>query len=402
MGVIRGVTDDTRLCSVRASLSEAGRAVAIYLDNLAATPIDPRVADHHRAAMTAHAANAASSEHSAGAAAAGIEEEARGEIAAALGHEPSDVTLTPGASAALWLAIEDATFRAAGKRARIVASAAEHPALLASMSAAERSGRAEVTLVGVDATGAPHLDRIEAALLGGADLACFMAANNEIGTITNLEPILAAVRRAGVRLLVDASQAAGRIPLDQVALADLIVLSGAKMYGPRRSGALVGPISPSARLRALDLFGSPDPASASALAYALRLRLNERESDEPHIAKMRDLLEVELMRRVPKLRVNGDRGARLAGSLHVSTPHLPGEAAVARLWGRVAVSTGSACRSGVPGPSHVLSAMPLPDWVREGAIRIGLGRFTTEAEIEDAGTLIVEALGAPQATWRRA
>lgn len=376
--------------------------MTIYLDNMAATPVDRRVADYHREAMTANAANAASAEHAAGAAAAAVEEAAREEIAAAFQREASDVTFVPGASAAIWLAIEDALRRTVGRPARIVASATEHPSLLAALGEAERTGRARVKLVGVDETGAPRPDLVDAALTEGADLACFMAANNEVGTITDLEPIISAARQVGARVLVDASQAAGKIVLDQIAQADLVVVSGAKIYGPRRSGALVAQLSPSARTWAHDLFGSPDFASASALAFALRLRLREWKVDEARIAQMRDSLETRLLERVPELHVNGDRNARLAGSLHVSTPHLPGEAAVARLWARVAVSTGSACRSGVPGPSHVLRAMSLSEWVQEGAVRIGLGRFTTETEVDAAAYLIADALAATRPARRRA
>ena len=376
--------------------------MTIYLDNMAATPVDPRVADHHRAAMTAHTANAASAEHAAGTAAAEVEADARSEIAAAFGRDPYDVIFVPGASAAIWLAVEHTLLGVVDRQARIVASAAEHPSLLAALREAERAGRARIELVDVDATGAPRLDLIEAALDDGADFACVMAANNEVGTITDLEPVLTAVRRVGARLLVDASQAAGKIAIDQIARADLVVVSGAKIYGPRRAGALIGRLSPPARTRAHDLFGSPDSASASALAFALRLRLDERAVDEPRVARMRDVLEAALLERVPELHVNGDRNARLPGSLHVSTPHLPGEAVVARLWGRVAVSSGSACRSGVPGPSHVLRAMPVPEWVREGAVRIGLGRFTTEAEVEAAIDLVADALVASQPARRRA
>lgn len=128
----------------------------------------------------------------------------------------------------------------------------------------------------------------------------------------------------------------------------------------------------------------------------------EREADEARLARMRDALQSRLLSAVPGLRVNGPDDARLAGCLHVSTPHIAADAALARLWGQVAISTGAACQSGVPGPSHVLLAMDIPDWAREGAVRIGLGRFNTEAEIEEAGELIAGALNAAQPERRRA
>jgi cysteine desulfurase len=375
--------------------------LTIYLDNMAATPIDPRVAERHRAAMAEHAANPHSVEHKAGADAQAAIDRAARAIVSSTGSQAEDVTFTPGASAALWLAVEDAISRVTGRPARIAATAVEHPALLAALCRAEREGRVCLTLLPVDDTAAPRLDAIEAVLASGADLLCTMAANNEIGTVTDIAAIAALAARFGARHLVDASQAAGRIDMSGAA-ADLIVLSGAKVYGPRRVGALVGSLGRHAADLAHDVFGSPDAPAATALAFALELRDAEREIDEARLAGLRDLLEERLLAGVSGLRVNGASNARLAGSLHVSTPHLPGEAAVCRLWGRVAVSTGAACQSGVPGPSHVLSAMDIPGWAREGAVRIGLGRFNTEAEIDEAGVLIAAALNATDLARRRA
>ena len=109
---------------------------------------------------------------------------------------------------------------------------------------------------------------------------------------------------------------------------------------------------------------------------------------------MRDMLQAELVARVPRLIVNGDSQARLAGALHLSAPDMPGDAVVARLWGRVDLSTGAACQSGAPGPSHVLSAMRVGDAAAEGAVRIGVGKFNDADEIRSAAALIAEAMGA--------
>ena len=117
---------------------------------------------------------------------------------------------------------------------------------------------------------------------------------------------------------------------------------------------------------------------------------------------MRDALQAHLQAAVPGLRVNGDGEARLAGCLHVSSPHVSGDVAVARLWGRVAVSTGAACQSGAYGPSHVLSAMGIPAWAQDGAVRIGLGRMNSKEEMEEAGTLIAAALHPAEAMRRYA
>lgn len=370
----------------------------IYLDNLAATPIDPRVADRHGAAMIELRANANSGEHRSGADAQGTVDAAARSIAGAMGAEAENVTFTPGAAAALWLAVEDAIARSRGRTANVAATAVEHPSLLAALRRAESAGRIYLTVLPVDASAAPRMDAIERALAGGIDLLCTMAANNEVGTVTDVAAVIALADAHGARTLVDASQAAGRIDLPR--LGTLTVISGAKMYGPRRTGALLGELSRTAAELAHEVFGSPDAPAATALACALELRQAERGHDETRIAAMRDALEARLVDGIPGLRVNGAPGARIAGSLHVSTPHLPGEAVVARLWGRVDLSTGAACQSGVPGPSHVLSAMNAEDWVQEGAVRIGIGRFNTEDEIDAAGALIAAALGAEPARLR--
>ncbi|MDO7843556.1 aminotransferase class V-fold PLP-dependent enzyme [Sphingomonas sp. CA1-15] len=359
---------------------------------MAATPVDPRVADRHRAAMLDNPGNAHSAEHAVGVAARQALDAAGEAVLRAIESREDVVTFTPGASAALWLAVEDAIARTVGRVARVAATAVEHPALLSALRHAERGGRLQLTILPVDAQGAPVVEALATALRDSVDLVCTMAANNEVGTITDLAHICAVVRAAGARHLVDASQAAGRLAMPALAKADLIVVSGAKLYGPRRSGALIGALCGHAETLAHDVFGSPDVPAAVALAYALDLRVAERDADETRLAYLRDRLQADLTAAVPDLRINGDPTARLAGSLHISTPHLPGEAVVARLWGKVAVSTGAACQSGAPGPSHVLSAMDMPDWARDGAVRIGLGRFNSAEEVAEAGALIASAL----------
>lgn len=376
--------------------------MTIYLDNLAATPTDSRVAKRHCEAALRYPGNAHSAEHSLGLEADEAIAAAADTLLAAMGMGSRDVLFTPGASPALWLVVEDAIARTDGRLPHIAASAAEHPALLSALRRAERLGRVQLSIVAVDNAGAPRLEAIEKLLGEGLDLLCTMAANNEVGTVTELSAVRAMASGTGTRLLIDASQAAGKTPIAEIGDADLMVVSGAKIYGPRRTGALIGSLGPGAIDQARELLGSPDVAGAVALAFAMELRAAEGEVDEARLARLRDVLQARLLSCVPGLRINGDPKRRLSGSLHVSTPHLPGEAAVARLWGRVALSTGAACQSGVPGPSHVLAAMDLPEWVREGAVRIGLGRFNTDHEVTQAGELIAVALGAAEPVRRYA
>ncbi len=372
----------------------------IYFDNLAATPIDPRVAERHGFAMLAAPGNAHSSEHAAGVQAKRALDDAAEALLHALGSDAADVTFTPGASPALWLAIEDTIARTGKRVPRIATTAVEHPALLSALHRAERDGRVHLTVIPVNGMGEPQVEAIECALNDGADLICTMAVNNEVGTVTDFETIREVIARSGARHLVDASQAAGRIEMNHVMAADLVVVSGAKLYGPRRVGALIGSLTSSAAALAHDVFGSPDVPAA--LAFAAQLRAEESGEDEARLLLMRDALQAHLLDAVEGLRINGNLDQRLAGSLHVSTPHVPGDIAVSRLWGRVAVSTGAACQSGVLGPSHVLTAMGLPDWAREGAVRIGLGKMNTEQEVEAAGVLIAAALSSAEPIRRYA
>lgn len=367
---------------------------------MAATPIDPRVAECHRLAMLSATGNAHSSEHAAGVEAQRVLDGAAGALLRALGSEEEDMMFTPGASPALWLAVEDAVARAGHLPARIGATMVEHPALLAALRRAERFGRIRLAIIPVDELGSPRLDGIERALSEGLDLICTMAANNEVGTISDIASIGAMAAGTGARHLVDASQAVGRMDMAHIVGADLVVVSGAKIYGPRRAGALIGSLSVQAVALAHDVFGSPDVPAAAALSFAAALRAEEGAEDEARLSRMRDALQSHLLEKVPGLRVNGSAASRLAGSLHVSTPHVPGDVAVGRLWGKVAVSTGAACQSGVPGPSHVLAAMDLPEWVKEGAVRIGLGKMNTEQEVQEAGALIAAALN-PAESLRR-
>lgn len=369
---------------------------------MAATPIDPRVAKRHGLAMSAAPGNAHSSEHAAGVRAKRALDDAAEALLRAFESDASDLTFTPGASPALWLAIEDTIARVGKSRSRIVATEVEHPALLAALRRAEKDGRVHLTIIPVDGVGAPRVEAIERALNDGADLLCTMAANNEVGTVTDLEPIGELVSRSGVRHLIDASQAAGRVDMTHVVAADFVVVSGAKLYGPRRAGALIGALTTSAAALAHDVFGSPDVPAAAALSFAAQLRTDERSDDEARLLLMRDALQAHLLDAVEGLRINGSLDKRLAGSLHVSTPHVPGDVAVSRLWGRVALSTGAACQSGVPGPSHVLTAMGIPDWASEGAVRIGLGKMNTDQEVEEAGALIAAALSSAEPVRRYA
>lgn len=229
-----------------------------------------------------------------------------------------------------------------------------------------------------------------------------MAANNEVGTIYPIEKIAAIAQQHQVPFLCDASQLAGKVPIQfRDWGVTMLSLSAHKFYGPQGVGALVvrrdHPLVPllygggqqqGLRPGTLNLPG------ITGLGEACRLRSLEMARDEQEIGAGRDYLEQRLNELIPELVVNGDRSNRLSGNIHLSIPCIPNSAIIARLRHRVAISTGSACSSGVEAPSHVLRAMGLAPDVVEGALRIGVGKFTTCQELEEVAVLIQEAIQA--------
>ncbi|MEA5417746.1 aminotransferase class V-fold PLP-dependent enzyme [Spirulina sp. CCNP1310] len=229
---------------------------------------------------------------------------------------------------------------------------------------------------------------------------CVMAANNEVGTIYPVETIAAIARHYQIPYLCDATQATGKIPLNiQDWGITMLAFSAHKIYGPKGIGALIldrsHPIDPliyggnqQQGLRP----GTLNVPGIVALGAACHWRNKEMAKDETVIQLQRDRLQTLLLDLIPRLVINGDPHHRLAGNLHFSVPGIPNSAITARVGDRLAISTGSACTSGVEMPSHVLQAMHLPPEYIEGAIRIGIGKFTTDAEIETAAHLLQEEI----------
>lgn len=367
----------------------------VYLDHHATTPVDPRVAAVVLDAMTTHFGNANSLQHVFGLAAARLVRDAADCVAALVGSDADDVRFTSSATEALGLALAYAAERRPGAPLRVLASPIEHPALLDKLERGARDGRLVVQWASVDQNGLVLVPTIQEALGHGVDLVCLMAANNEVGAIQPVQRVAALAVAAGAEILVDASQAAGKIPLDAQAWGiDYLVVSSHKVYGPKGVGALVGP----------DLAGAAPPAGyaghqatpnvpgIAGLGEACRICALEMAVDEPRIAALRDHLQALLLQGLPGAVVNGPSDHRLAGNLHLSIPDVPNDAIIAQLADTVALSTGAACVSGVDAPSHVLRAMALPGWRQDGALRISLGRFTTMDDIERAAELILAAV----------
>lgn len=227
-----------------------------------------------------------------------------------------------------------------------------------------------------------------------------MAANNEIGTIYPIQNIGQIAQTYRIPFLCDASQAVGKIPINfQDWGITYLAISAHKLYGSKGSGALVVrkkyPLEPilwggghQNGMRS----GTLNVPGIVGLGEACRLRQLEMTEDETAIASSRDKLQTLLQDSIPGVVINGDTTNRLAGNLHISIPDIPNSAVIARIRSQLAISTGSACTSGVETPSHVLRAIRLSDNLIEGALRIGLGKFTTDTEISQAAVILSTAV----------
>lgn len=375
----------------------------IYLDHHATTPVDPRVAAAVLDVMTNSFGNANSSEHIYGELAAARVAESREQVAELLGAAPEGVHFTTGSTDGIRLALAHAVASVKGRPIRVAVTAVEHRAVLDALAFHERLGDVVVQVIGVDKQARLDMPALDLACRDGVDLVCVMAANNEVGTLYPIESVAKLARAHGAATLVDATQAAGRV--DMRALdwgVTYLTVSAHKIYGPKGIGALVVPAGLQVRLTSSNTpgagDGTPNVPGIVGLGEACHLRHFEMGDDEPRMCTQRDRLESLLLTGIDGLVVNGDREHRLANNLHVSVPDVPNDAVVARLRRHVAISTGAACSSGAQEPSHVLQAMGLPVSLQDGALRIGLGRFTTDDDVTLAGHYIVEAVAATRAT----
>ena len=397
----------TRSRGVRCAIGERTRRVSqemnlpIYLDNHATTPTDPRVAEvalHH---MLEAFGNASSVDHVLGDAARGATEAAAEHVAKLVRGRDANIVFTSGATEAINLVIQGLAriSRDQSSPIRIVVSAVEHHAVLRTCEALSNQGLAYVRVVEVDRFAQIDIQELSDHCRNGVDVVCVMAANNEVGTIYPIAECAAVAHEHGALFFTDATQVAGSGPIRFTEWAlDALVLSGHKMYGPKGIGALV--LARGIKLAPI-IYGGQQNSSrpgtvnvpgAVALGEASRLRLIEGDEDARRIQKQRDKLQFLLSDALPTLSVNGDQSNRLPGNLHISIPGIPNQAVIARVRHRLAVSTGTACSSGIESPSHVLRAMCMDDSDLLGSIRIGVGKFNTEDEITSAAGILIDAV----------
>ncbi|MBL8747984.1 MAG: IscS subfamily cysteine desulfurase [Planctomycetes bacterium] len=370
----------------------------VYLDYSATTPCDPRVVQRMLPFFSDTFGNAASRSHAFGWTAEAAVEEARAQVARLIGAHPKEILWTSGSTEANNLAIKGVAAMYRQKGNHLITAITEHKAVLDPMKWLETQGF-EVTWLPVDRQGHVDLAQLEAAITDKTILVSLMAANNEIGTLHPIADIGAICKRKGTLFHTDATQAAGKIPLDVEAQhVDLLSLSAHKMYGPKGVGCLyVRRKNPRVRLTAQMDGGGHERGMRSGtlnvtgivgMGEAARICSEEMATEIPRIRALRERLEQRILRALPDAVRNGDPEARLPHLANVSFPYVEGESLIMGVK-ELAVSSGSACTSASLEPSYVLKGLGLGDELAHSSIRFSLGRFTTEQEVDFAADRVI-------------
>jgi cysteine desulfurase len=382
----------------------------VYLDHASTTPVDPRVAAAMARCLTAEGefGNPASASHSFGDAAGALVQTARAQVAAGVGAAPQEVVWTSGATEANNLAIFGVAqyYREQGRH--IVTARTEHKAVLDPCRELERRGW-RVTYLAPDSGGVIHPDQVAAALQADTVLVSIMQVNNEIGVIQDISAIGAVcAEHGGARLHVDAAQSVGKIAVDFAELGvDLMSLSAHKVYGPKGVGALLvsrhgsrGGGRERVQLTALQFGGGQELGLRAGtvathqvvgMGLAFELARTAPPSEVERIAVLRERLWQGLVSLGGTFR-NGDAKRSVPHVLNVSFEGVEGESLLAAVRGRLAVSTGSACTSALQEPSYVLRALGRDDILSESSLRFGLGRGTSESDIDTAVAVVAQAV----------
>lgn len=388
----------------------------IYMDNHATTRVDSRVVEAMLPYFGTVYGNAGSTSHSFGWEAKAAVDAARESIAEALNAAPKEIVFTSGATESCNLAIRGVAERARRRGNHIVSLATEHKAVLDPLKKLSRRGF-EVTLLDVrpfgdDAAGLLETDKLRDALRDDTVLVAVMLANNEIGVLQPIAEIGALCRERGIPLLCDATQAVGKIAVDVEALqVDLLTFSGHKIYGPKGVGGLyVRRRGGGLRLESQIDGGGQEHGLRSGtvnvpgivgMAEAVKLCLANMPEEQIRLKRLRNRLWEGLQREVPDVQLNGPRltepydapwslgELRLPGNLNCTFPYVDGEALMLSMR-EVAVSSGSACTSANPEPSHVLRALAMGEDLCRASLRFGLGRFNTEEEVDFAVRSVAE------------
>jgi cysteine desulfurase len=363
----------------------------VYLDNNATTPMDPRVLEAMIPYFTEHFGNAASRNHPFGWQAEEAVDYAREQVAKLIGADPKEIIFTSGATEGDNLGIKGVYEMYASKGNHIITCTTEHKAVLDTCKHIEKLG-GEVTYLEVDKEGLVNLAELEAAIKPTTILIAIMYANNEIGVIQPVREISALARKHGVLFFTDAVQAVGKIPVNVLEDGiDIMAFTAHKMYGPKGIGALyVRRKNPRVKVTAQMDGGGHERGMRSGtlnvpgivgFGKACELAREEMQQDAERLSKLRDKLETELLK-IEETYVNGSRQHRLPHVSNVSFKYVEGEGLMMGFNKNIALSSGSACTSASLEPSYVLKALGLGDDLAHSSLRFGLGRFTTEEQID--------------------
>ncbi len=371
----------------------------IYLDHHSTTPCDTRVVDAMAPYWTREFGNAASRTHAFGWRAEEAVEAAREEVARLIGADPREIVFTSGATEANNLALLGVARANRERGDHIISCQTEHRSVLDPLAALEKEGF-RVTCLAVDTQGLLDVDDLRAALDGRTILVSVMHVNNEIGVVQPLEEIARVTREHGVLLHTDAAQSVGKLAVDVDRLGvDLLSLTAHKLYGPKGMGALyVRRRRPASRVAPL-LYGGghqrglrsgtlPVPLCVG-LGRACQIAGHEWETDAKRALLLRDRLRQRLSTELAEVWLNGHPENRVAGNLNLSFTGLEAQALLVAL-PDVALSSGSACTSAQPEPSHVIRALGGGQARALGAVRFGIGRANSEAELDTVAEMLVE------------
>ena len=363
----------------------------IYMDYGATTPVDPRVVDTMVPWLYEHFGNAASRSHAWGWEAEKAIENAREQVADLIGADPREIVWTSGATESTNLALKGAANFYKGKGKHLITLKTEHKATLDTMRELERQGF-EVTYMDVQEDGLLDLDKFKAAIRPDTILASVLFVNNEIGVIQDIAAIGAICREKGVLLHVDGAQATGRVNIDLKTLpVDLMSLTAHKTYGPKGVGALYVRRKPRVRLEAQMHGGGHERGMRSGtlpthqivgMGEAFAIAKKQMHDDNAHAARLQKRL-LDGLKDVDQVFINGSLDKRVPQNLNMSFNFVEGESLIMGIKG-LAVSSGSACTSASLEPSYVLRALGRSDELAHSSLRMTIGRFTTEEEIDYA------------------
>jgi len=383
----------------------------IYLDHNATTPCDPRVVEAMIPYFTNSFGNAASRNHPFGWQAEEAVDYAREQVAKLIGADPKEIIFTSGATEADNLAIKGVFEMYASKGNHIISCNIEHKAVLDTCKHIEKEG-GEVTYLKVNPDGLIDMKELEAAIKPTTILIAIMYANNEIGTVMPMKEISALAKKKGILVFSDATQAVGKIPVDvNKDGIDLMAFTAHKMYGPKGVGALyVRRKNPRVKVTAQMDGGGHERGMRSGtlnvpgivgFGKACEICMNEMEEETKRISALRDKLETALMK-TEEAYINGSTQHRLPHVTNISFKYVEGEGLLMGFNKDIAVSSGSACTSASLEPSYVLKALGLGDDLAHSSLRFGLGRFTTEDQIDytvEAVTKTVNKLREMSPLW---